>query len=75
MDTFLLRLGREIAKIRRSKALTQENLAAIAGLDRSYLSEIERGLVNPSLETLKRIADALGVSLCSLLCVETEEEG
>lgn len=43
--------------------LSQDELAARAGLDRTYLSGIERNRRNPTLEVQQRIADALGVGL------------
>lgn len=43
--------------------LSQDELAARAGLDRTYVSGIERGRRNPTLEVQQRIADALGVGL------------
>lgn len=59
---------------RQRKGWTQEELAEASNLHRSYVSQIERGLVNPSIETLARIAEALGVSICDLLCPEEVEE-
>jgi transcriptional regulator with XRE-family HTH domain len=46
--------------------MSQENLAAEAGLDRTYVSGIERGERNPSLTNLLRLTDALGISLSEL---------
>jgi transcriptional regulator with XRE-family HTH domain len=50
-----------------AQALSQEQLAARAGLDRTYVSGIERGKRNPSLKTADRIAEALGTTVVSLL--------
>ncbi|GGF46476.1 hypothetical protein GCM10011611_61160 [Aliidongia dinghuensis] len=41
------------------KGLSQENLAVDAGIDRTYVSRLERGLENPTVEVLDRIAKAL----------------
>jgi transcriptional regulator with XRE-family HTH domain len=41
--------------------MTQEQLTAAAGMERSYVSDLERGTRNPSVAALSRIADALGV--------------
>jgi transcriptional regulator with XRE-family HTH domain len=50
-----------------SLGLSQEDLAAKAGVDRTYMSGVERGVRNPSLRTAERVADALGVPLHQLL--------
>lgn len=56
-------LGRRIKKVRGMRDMTQKQLAAKALISRSYLADVERGRYNPSLETLQKIADALGVTL------------
>ena len=66
-DEFLQNFGNNIRKIRESKGLTQEAIAFMAGLSRSYYTELELGKRNPSLLNIKKLADALGVSLSSLL--------
>lgn len=60
-------IGSKIALLRKQKGLTQEDLAGLAELDRSYLSEIENGKKNFSIRTLKTIADALELSLSDLV--------
>ncbi|MHB8550710.1 MAG: helix-turn-helix domain-containing protein [Acidiferrobacterales bacterium] len=52
---------------RTEKGLSQEALADRAGLHRTYISQIERGLKSPSLKSLEQIANALGLPLSSLL--------
>jgi transcriptional regulator with XRE-family HTH domain len=47
--------------------MSQEQLAAKAGLDRTYVSGVERGTRNPSLQTAERIARALGTTVAKLL--------
>lgn len=51
-----------IKKYRKAKDISQEKLALISGIDRSYMSEIERCLANPSIEALLRISNALEVT-------------
>jgi len=46
--------------------LSQEDLAERAGMDRTYVSGIERGTRNPTLKVLHRLAKALGVELVGL---------
>ena len=56
-----LDFGRAIETIRTSKALTREELARLARISHSYLSEIERGLKRPSADIVARVARALGM--------------
>lgn len=55
----LANLGRLIADLRKRRGLTQEDLAGLTDMDRSYLSEIENGRKNLSVVSLIRIAKAL----------------
>ena len=52
---------------RKAMGITQEELADLAGIDRTYASQLERAIANPSLTVLCRVADALGVNLIELL--------
>jgi len=53
---------------RRARGLTQGELAARSGVERSHLAKIERGEVaEPRLATLLRLADALGIEVLDLL--------
>jgi transcriptional regulator with XRE-family HTH domain len=54
-------LGRRIKALRKRAALTQEGLAERAGFNPKYVSGIERGRENPTLDTLIRMAAELGV--------------
>jgi transcriptional regulator with XRE-family HTH domain len=56
-----------VRRTRVGQSLSQEALASRAGVDRTYVSGIERGQRNPSLKTAERIALALGVNLHDLL--------
>ena len=49
------------------RRLSQERLAEAAGLDRTYISLLERGLRQPTLETVLRLAEALGTSAATLV--------
>jgi len=60
-------IGLKIAKLRKQKKLTQEDLAGMAEIDRSFLSEIENGHKSLSVETLKKLATALNVKASVLL--------
>lgn len=51
---------------RETLDLTQEDLAEKAGLHRTYLSDVERGARNPSLESIERLAKGLGITIAEL---------
>jgi len=66
-DPILRALGQAVAKYRQEKELSQEALAERAGLNRTYLSDIERGVRNPGIKNVARLAKALGVSTARLV--------
>jgi transcriptional regulator with XRE-family HTH domain len=59
--------GRSIRGFRKQRRLSQEDLAEASKLSRNYISDIERGVRNPSLLALVRLARALHLSLRDLL--------
>jgi len=56
-------IGKNIAKFRKVKGFTQEDLAGAAEIDRSYLSEIENGHKNLSVTMLLKISEALDIDV------------
>jgi transcriptional regulator with XRE-family HTH domain len=60
-------LGLAIRASRLKVGLSQERLAELATLDRTYVSSLERGRRNPALSTLERVAEALQVDLSELM--------
>ncbi len=60
------KLGRKIRQLRKSQKLTQEQLGEKAGISYKFIGEVERGAVNPSLDSLIGIAKALHVSVREL---------
>lgn len=60
-------LARNVKRVRSERALTLESLAARAGVSRGMLIQIEQARTNPSVGTVVRVADALGVSVARLL--------
>ena len=60
-----LELGRRIRAIREEKGLSLRTVADEAGVSESFLSQVERGVANPSVSSLRRIATALGESIGS----------
>ena len=65
-DSVLAKLGLNIRKRREARALTQETLAERASLDPTYISGIERGLRNPGIKNVVRLAKALGITTAEL---------
>ncbi|MEM6433507.1 MAG: helix-turn-helix transcriptional regulator [Cyanobacteria bacterium P01_D01_bin.115] len=58
--------GRAVRRRRREMDWSQEELAERADLHRNYISDIERGDRNPSLENVHKLAKALGISVSEL---------
>src|ERR1035441_8375042 len=56
-------IGQRIRQLRESRGMTQSQLQARSRVSRSYLSRIESGQMTPSLGTLEKIAEALGIGL------------
>ena len=68
------RIGRNVRQHRRRCGLSQEELAHRSGLDRTYVSGIERGRRNPTVLVLEQLAEALGTTGIALLA-EPEDVG
>lgn len=66
MDVVQL-LGRNVRHYRKLRGKTQEQLALDVGMERSYISDLERGTRNPSVRALGRLAEALEVEPHELL--------
>lgn len=66
-DNFNKALGRNISNRRKDRNLTQMALAHQTGLDLSYISRLERGVVNSSVESLLKISDSLGCTVKELI--------
>ena len=61
-----VRVGLNLQALRRTRGLSQEELAHLAGMHQTYLSGIERGRRNPSVLVLGRLAEALSADLDDL---------
>ena len=59
-------LGMRIKYLRGLKKWSQEDLALEAGINKNYLSDLERGTRNPTVKALEKIANALGITLSEL---------
>ena len=66
-DPVLVALGEAIRRVRLSKDISQERLALLAEVDRSYVGRVERGDNNVAVLTLFRLAGALGISISKLM--------
>lgn len=75
MDSLSLRFGRIIRELRLRKGVSQERLAEQASLDRTFVSMIERGRRRPTLDTAKRLADALGSPLSKIIAFAEKKKG
>jgi transcriptional regulator with XRE-family HTH domain len=67
MDSLDSQFGVHLRVARKKRGISQEDLAGQAGIDRSYMSRIERGLVSISLEKVYLLANALDCELSELL--------
>lgn len=61
------RVARNVRRLRVAAGLSQEVFAVDAGLDRTYISRIERSLENPTVAVLEKIAKALGADIVDLV--------
>lgn len=66
MSNIQTAFGEHLRKVRGTCGISQEKLAEIAGLHRTYISSVERGERNVSLETIERLAEALKVSMSAI---------
>jgi len=66
MEDIQSKLGKRIRALRNAKNVSQEALALHAGLHRTYISDIERGIRNVSVKNIEKIAKALNVSIAEI---------
>lgn len=66
-QSILQSFGQLIVKRRKGLGISQEELAHRADLDRTYVSGLERGVRNPSLTAIVKVAEGLGVTIDKLL--------
>jgi transcriptional regulator with XRE-family HTH domain len=67
-------VARNLRRLRVRQDLSQENLAVDAGIDRTYVSRLERGLENPTVAVLDRIAKALKAEIVEFFRVPPRNE-
>jgi len=61
------KFGKRLRQLREERGWSQEEFADRAGLHRTYVSAVERGVRNSTLSVIERLAKALGVSLAEML--------
>lgn len=69
-----MEIGLKLRLLRTTKGLTLTQVAEAAGLSPSFISQVERGLTNPSVNSLKRIGDVLGIPIASLFNHDQQSE-
>jgi len=67
LSDVLVQFGKRLRMTRQRKGISQERLAELAGLHRTYVSSVERGERNISLLNIERLATALGVAMSDLM--------
>ncbi len=67
MSDVAVRFGKRLREVREEAGISQERLAELATLHRTYVSSVERGKRNISIENIERLAVALGVSMRDLM--------
>ena len=75
IDSSVLGFGDALFKARARAELSQKELSILTGIDQSDISKIERGIANPSVGTLNRIAKAMGCSLKVDFVFEESQDG
>ena len=70
MDAFVAAFGARVRTLRLARGMSQEEVAHLAGIHVTYLSGVERGVRNPSLKNIRRIAGALGVQVGELFAFD-----
>lgn len=65
-EPILIRFGQRVQELRKAKQLSQEQLADIAGVHRTYIGMIERAEKNITLRNIAKIADALIINIKEL---------
>ncbi len=73
-DKVKILLGGRIKRIRKEKGLTQEQLAEKAALSSKYLSRVELGKENPTIDVFIKLSQALGVFPTEIFTFEHEEQ-
>lgn len=68
-DPTLIAIGKVVRQLRKERRLSQEKLALLAEIDRSYMGGIERGDNNVAVLTLKKVANALQITMTEMMAM------
>jgi transcriptional regulator with XRE-family HTH domain len=75
VDLLLVALGHVIRDLRTEAGLSQEELSLKSGVHRNYIGGVERGERRPTVTTVARLAEALGVSASDVLAAAERQRG
>ena len=75
MQNIQILFGQAIRKLRTQKQISQEAFADMCGLHRTYISDIERGLRNVSIENIEKMAKALDMNVSDIFKEVEDNEG
>lgn len=67
-ENIKLAVGKRFKEVREQRNLSQMQVETLSGIDRSYLSKLEQGKVNPTLETMIRLSEVYKCQVHVLLC-------
>lgn len=73
-DEIQVLFGRAIRKFRSEKQISQESFADMCGLHRTYISDIERGQRNVSIENIEKMANALNMNISDIFREVEQDE-
>lgn len=71
-NSLQIQVGKRIQKLREIKGISQQDLAAKCNFEKSNMSRLEAGRVNPSLSTLEKVAKALEVNIVELFPAQSK---
>lgn len=67
MEKEVIKFSQKLRENRLKKKLSQNNIARVLGIHRSYISELERRVRNPSLLTIQKVAKAININVKDLI--------
>ena len=74
-STIIVEFGQAIRKFRNKKAISQETFADMCNLHRTYISDVELGKRNVSLENIQKMAEALSINISDIFLEVEKNEG
>lgn len=74
MKDYQRAFGAHVKRLRKQRGYSQDRFAEVAELSQAYLSSVERGIANPRLDTVKKIATGLGLTMSDLFIFELGEQ-